>query len=104
MFEEFFKGYPAWTGEAVAVTVALAAAYLIAEGTARLVKRFLGGVGTEDVPARASLRSTLRLVRAIIFLLVAALLVFPALRLVGLTADVGLSPEALGRWAAQSGL
>jgi small conductance mechanosensitive channel len=43
-------------------------------------------------------------VRLILFLLGAALLVFPALRAVGMDADVGLSPEALGRWAAHSGL
>lgn len=104
MIREFFRGYPAWTGEVVALAVALSAAYLVAEFASRLVRYFLGGVGTEDVPARASLRSTLRLVRAVVFLLAAALFIFPALRLVGMEADIGLSPEALGRWAAQSGL
>ncbi len=104
MLEEFFKGYPAGTGEFVALTAALSGAYLVAEVSTRLVKRFVGGFGAGDVPARASLRSTLRLVRVSIFLLTAVLLVFPALRAVGMTTDVGLSPEALGRWAAQSGL
>lgn len=104
MIEAFFKGYPTWTGEVIAVTVALAAAYLLADVTTRLVRRLLGGMGDEGTPVRASLQSTLRLVRAVIFVLAAALLIFPALRAVGMTADVGLSPEALGRWAAQSGL
>jgi small conductance mechanosensitive channel len=104
MNEEFFKGYPAWTDEAVAVVVALAAAYLLADVVTRLVRRALAAMNEDGEPVRASLRSTLRLVRLIIFLLSAALLVFPALRAVGMDADVGLSPEALGRWAAHSGL
>ena len=104
MIQEFFRGYPVWTAELIALAVALSAAYLGGEIASRLVRVFLGGVGTDDVPARASQRSTLRLVRMVVFLLAAALFIFPALRLVGMQAEVGLSPEALGRWAAQSGL
>ena len=104
MIQEFFRGYPVWTAELIALAVALSAAYLVGEVASRLVRVFLGGVGTDDAPARASQRSTLRLVRMVVFLLAAVLFIFPALRLVGMQAEVGLSPEALGRWAAQSGL
>lgn len=116
MLEPYLQGYPAWASNAIALTAVLALAYLVAESATRTLKRFLTQVGQPDVedgaaearPERpeitTTVRSTLRLVRIVIFLLVAGLLIFPALRAVGMTAEVGMSPEALGRWAAESGL
>ncbi len=105
MIEQVFQAYPAWMGKAAAVTVALTVAYLVAEAATRFMKRVIVGVSEDDgILARSSLRQTLRFVRAVVFLLSAALLIFPALRAVGVQAQVGLSPEALGAWAVASGL
>lgn len=119
MIESYLQGYPAWSIYAIALVVALAAAYLVAEIVSRVLRRLIVGAGDPASPAQAASggtpagataplsdrqRHTLRLVRLPVFLLTAGLFMFPALRAAGLDTTVGLSPQALGRWAAQSGL
>ncbi len=105
MIEQVFQEYPAWMGKAAAVTGALTVSYLVAEAATRFIRRVIVGVSEDGgILARSSLLQTLRFVRVIVFLLSTALLIFPALRAVGVQAQVGLSPEALAAWAVASGL
>ncbi len=68
-----------------------------------LILRFMQGV--EPVPFAAPVvRRPVRTVRLAVFLLAAAVLVFPALKIVGLDIHVGVEPEALANWALSSGL
>jgi len=107
------QGYPTWVANALAITVVLALAYVLAEIVTRIARRLIRASLGDDPDAdgvaekpqlTATMRSTLRLVRLVVFLLAGALLLFPALRAVGMQAEVGLSPQAIGEWAAQSGL
>lgn len=104
MLKEFFDAYPAWTGESIAAAAALTLAYLCAVGAGRLVKLFLPRDDEGRVLLTRATRRAVRLVKLVAFVLGLVVFIFPALRFVGLEAEVGLSPEALGRWAVESGL
>jgi moderate conductance mechanosensitive channel len=100
-----FADYPAWFAATAAVVVTAVLAYLIAELVARLTGVALRGVlGVHEEHGQITLKRASRLVRTVIFLLVALVLIFPALELVGLVTSVGLHPKALAEWLFQSGL
>jgi small conductance mechanosensitive channel len=101
-----FEGYPPWFGVTVAVVLVTVVAYLLAQLAARathfLACRALGvdvNHRIRHLPA-----APVRLVRGVVFLLLAVLLIFPALEVVGVRTEVGVRPEALARWLMQSGL
>ncbi len=101
-----FDGYPLWFNLTAAVVFVLAAAYLIAQIVVRVTR--LGAralVGHDPVASSdAGLAPSLRLLRSAVFVLVVAVLLFPALELAGVETSFGLNPEALGRWLLESGL
>jgi small-conductance mechanosensitive channel len=75
----------------LALVATFAVAYMAAELISRLLSRLVG-------------RRALRLVRVVVTLIVGATLIFPALGFMGMRTRVGLTPERLADWAAQSGL
>lgn len=102
-----FSAYPWWAGAAIAVALVLAVSYMAAEVAVRMLSAVLTRVGSApdgEETHRRSTRAALRLIRLILFLLCAAILIFPALSIAGVRSRVGLTPEALGAWAAGSGL
>jgi small conductance mechanosensitive channel len=101
-----FEDYPLWFNVTAAVVFAMAAASLVTKlvvrGTRVAARSLLGH--EVDLKGHGSLAAPLRLVRAVVFLLVTVVLLFPALKLVGVQTTIGLNPEALGRWILESGL
>jgi small conductance mechanosensitive channel len=101
-----FEGYPSWVSGAVAVVVTLVISYLIAEviarGAWRLLRPLLGerAAGFQGAP----LLRPIRLIRVVVFLLVAASIVLPAFELVGFRTFAHLKPEALIAWLVESGV
>ncbi|HUE89334.1 MAG TPA: mechanosensitive ion channel family protein [Vicinamibacterales bacterium] len=87
---------------ALALTATLAAAAALATG--RITRRLLNVVGREDLSKQPLARRTLRIARAITFLVVFVVLAFPALDLAGFRPGVGLASDDLGRWAARTGV
>ncbi len=100
-----FSDYPAWFAITTAAVVTAAVAYLVANLVARVASAGMRGmVGSADEHARLTVTRAARLVRTVVFVLLALLLIFPALELVGLKTRVGLHPEALASWLLESGL
>jgi small-conductance mechanosensitive channel len=100
-----FADYPAWFAVTAAAVVTAVVAYLIAELVARAASVGMRGMlGSADEHARATVARAGRLIRIVVFVLLALVLIFPALELVGLSTSVGLHPEALGSWLLESGL
>jgi small conductance mechanosensitive channel len=101
-----FANYPAWFAITAAVAVTAVLSYLVAELVARVasigIRGMLGSAG--DDQARQTVTRAARLVRRVVFVLLALVLIFPALELVGLSTSVGLHPEALASWLFESGL
>jgi small-conductance mechanosensitive channel len=101
-----FEGYPPWMAAILAMACVFVIAYLIAELTARIARnlgeRILGARGT-GFQATSLMRPT-RLLRFAVFLLLAAVLTFPALELAGIQTFVGMHPHALAAWFFESGL
>jgi small-conductance mechanosensitive channel len=101
-----FASYPYWARMTIAAVAALAIGYLFAE----IVSRLIGGLVTRAYQRgsgdahRTVTRSGLRIVRVILTLLIGAVLIFPAVSMVGIRARVGLTPERLADWLAGSGL
>jgi small conductance mechanosensitive channel len=101
-----FDGYPSWVSGAVAVVITLAISYLVAEviarGAWRLLRPLLGqrAAGFQATP----LLRPIRLIRLVVFLLVAASIVLPAFELVGFRTFAHLRPEALVAWLVESGV
>ncbi len=87
---------------ALALTATLAAAAALATG--RLARRLLTVVGHEELVAVPLARKTLRVVRAMTFLVAFVVLAFPLLDLAGFRPGVGLNSEDLGHWAARTGM
>jgi small conductance mechanosensitive channel len=89
------------------ITLALALAATLA-GTlaliaARLARRVLTSVGRETLGEPLA-RGTLRVIRALTFVVAFAVFAFPALDLAGVDLRVGLRSDDLGRWAAETGV
>jgi small conductance mechanosensitive channel len=101
------KGVPLpanWPGIALALILAILAAYLLAGVVARFVSATLQRIHPErDTDPNAAERPE-RLIRGMVFLVTAAALSFPALKAAGLHTAVGSEPEALGRWFLEAGL
>jgi moderate conductance mechanosensitive channel len=87
---------------AVALAATLAGAAALAVG--RVARRVLTAIGRENTLAEPLAHGTLRVVRLMSFLVVFAVLAFPALDLAGVNLAVGLHSEDLGRWAAETGI
>ncbi|WP_239493173.1 mechanosensitive ion channel family protein [Luteitalea sp. TBR-22] len=91
----------------LAGVIVLALAYLVAELVSRVLAALVERINRHvpgDLSQRKSTRAALRLVRFIITLLVAAVLIFPAMSMVGIESRIGLSPEHLATWLTGSGL
>jgi small-conductance mechanosensitive channel len=83
------------------VLTAAAAASLTAGG---LTRRVLANIHGDRFQSEPFVRATVRIVRRMVFALVALVLMFPALDLAGLNLEVGLHGEDLARWASNAGL
>lgn len=107
MLQGLFASYPYWVRAVLAAIIVLGVGYLLAElisrGLAAVVARINAHVHG-DITSRRVARAGLRAFRLIITLLVGAVLIFPAMSLVGIRSRVGMTPERLGEWLAGSGL
>ncbi len=70
----------------------------------RIARRLLRVVGREQALAEPLSRGTVRIVRILTFVVVFAIFAFPALNLAGVDLRVGLHPQDLGKWAAETGI
>jgi len=90
------------------ITLALALAATLAAAAAlaasRLARRLLTAVGRDGMSHEPLARGTIRAVRVTAFLVVFAVLAFPALDLAGVELGVGMHSQDLGRWAARTGI
>ena len=94
-----------WAVAALAAVAAVAwlAAHLSASSARQALLR-LTGDDQELSFASPIVRTPIRVVWAVVFLLVAATLIFPALELAGAELQVGLGLDALIAWLLNSGL
>ncbi|MFN8060856.1 MAG: mechanosensitive ion channel family protein [Vicinamibacterales bacterium] len=100
------EGYPPWALPMAAVVLVFSAALVAAEFAARVVGaavttilgRFHGDIGLR---AR---RAPSRLARVVVFVLVAAVLLAPGLKLAGVAVNAGLDTTGLQAWFYRSGL
>ena len=94
-----------WQPILLAVVPTLVIAWLAARLTRRVVKALLvAGLGDSLAPTSPLVRGPLRLVGIAMFLLVTALLMFPALRIAGLEPPAGVPRHEIVAWAFGSGL
>src|SRR5688572_5278730 len=105
MWKRLFDGEASWQS----VLAALIATALVAWIGARLARRFTaaamkGAVGGTLVPTSPLVRGPLRIVGGAAFLLIFAVLVFPALELIGLKPRTGVHLERLSEWSFNYGL
>jgi moderate conductance mechanosensitive channel len=84
---------------AFAATVAIVLALVVT----RLARQVLTSAGREAL-GEPFARGTLRVIRAMTFVVAFAILAFPALDLAGVSLRVGLQSGDLGRWAAETGV
>jgi predicted PurR-regulated permease PerM len=88
----------------IAIAIAIALAYLIADVVARVVDSVLRAI-VEDRETQAQfVDRPRRVVRVLVFLVTAAALTSPALKIAGYPTRFGGNPEALVRWFLESGL
>src|SRR5437867_251598 len=87
----------------VAVLVFLVA-YLVADFVARLVRSLLQSVIADSAIESLYVEQPRRIVAITVFLITAAALSFPALRLAGYPTMIGGSREAVARWLLEGGL
>jgi small conductance mechanosensitive channel len=107
MVKDLLAGYPAWAAGTIAVAAALAAAYLVAEAAARLVRLvFLGIVRSDGTTTFTTpiVRRPIRAVRLTVFIVVSIILLFPAMKVAGLDMHLGYEPEAVIAWLLASGV
>src|SRR5687767_3452386 len=105
MWKRLFDGQADWQYVAAALVATLALAWL----GARLARRFTaaamrGAVGEALLSTSALVRGPLRLVSATAFLLIFAVLVFPALELAGLKPRTGVHLTKVAEWSFNLGL
>jgi len=93
-----------WPELTLAVALVLAGAYLAADLAARVVQSTLGAVIADPAAERAFVDRPRRIIRVTIFLVAAAALIFPAMRLAGFQTGLGANPQAVGRWLLEVGL
>ena len=100
-----FYGTVAWQQIAMAIGPTLAIAWLASLVAGRLAKSALVGMLGDHLEPRSPLvAGPLRLVRIAVFLLVAALLIFPAFEMAGLRPRTGVELASLLTWTFESGL
>jgi small conductance mechanosensitive channel len=87
---------------ALAVAATLAAAAALATG--RIARRLLNVVGREELAAQPLAKRTLRVARALTFIVVFLVLAFPALDLAGVRPGVGMDSQDLVQWATETGV
>jgi small-conductance mechanosensitive channel len=92
-----------WPELTLAVTLALVAAYIIADVIARGVDRVLRAILPDDREERFVDRPK-RIIRLVIFLICGVALAFPALAFVGYQTDIGVNREELVDWLLNGGL
>jgi small conductance mechanosensitive channel len=105
MWNRLFDGQADWPY----VLAAILGALLVAWIGARLARRFTaaavkGAVGDTLVPTSPLVRGPLRLVEGTAFLLILAVLIFPALELAGLKPRTGVHLARLSEWSFNHGL
>jgi small conductance mechanosensitive channel len=107
MLKGLLAGLPLWVATTIAVSVALALAYLAAEVASRLLGavfvRAARSGGDRTTPAPQA-RPPVRTLRLTVFALVSLVLLFPALKVAGLDPRVGFEPEAVAGWLLASGV
>lgn len=105
MLTRLFEGQAGWEPIALAVIGTLLVAWLAARAARRVVRFVLTAtLGGRLDAASPMVRRPLRLVGAAVFLLVMALLLFPAFELAGLRPTTGVALDELGAWLFGSGL
>ena len=87
---------------ALALAATIAAAAALAVG--RIARRLLTAVARESLATEPLAVRTLRAARMMTFVIVLAVLAFPALDFFGVEIQAGLQSEDLGRWAAATGV
>ena len=105
MWKRLFDGEAGWQY----VLAALVGTLLVAWVGARLARRFTaaamkGAVGDTLVPTSPLVRGPLRLVGGTAFVLIVAVLIFPAFELAGLKPQTGVHLEKLSEWSFNHGL
>jgi small conductance mechanosensitive channel len=104
MQTRLLEGDVSWQPVLLAVLATLLVAWLVARMTRRLVQRVLvASLGDTLAPSSPLVRGPLRLVGLAVFLLVTALLMFPALRLAGIDPPAGVPRQEIMAWAFGSG-
>jgi small conductance mechanosensitive channel len=93
-----------WPELALALALALVAAYLLAGFVSRLVSAMLRGIIPDPETEALFIERPQRIIRATIFAVTALALALPALKLAGYRSRVGVDPEALVRWVFDAGL
>jgi small-conductance mechanosensitive channel len=92
----------------IEITLALALAATLAAVAALtvsgLARRVLTRVGRDNALTEPVALGTLRVLRFTTFVVVLALLAFPALELAGVGLNVGLQPRDIAAWAAETGI
>jgi small conductance mechanosensitive channel len=105
MWERLFEGAVEWNALVLGLIPALVGAWLVARFARRLagagLRRVLGEGLSQSSPL---VRGPLRILGAITFLLVLALVLFPAFELAGLRPRTGVHLRTLAAWTFGSGL
>ena len=94
---------PQWPELTLALVLALLAAFIIADRLARVVEVSLRAI-LPDEREQFWVDRPKRIIRFLIFLMTAAALVIPAMRLAGWSSGVSGTPEGIGRWLIDTGL
>jgi small-conductance mechanosensitive channel len=105
MLTRLFEGEAGWEPILLALAGTLVAAWYVARLARRAVKLGLTSVlGSDLDSASPMVRRPLRLVGAVVFLLVTALLLFPAFELAGLRPTTGVALQEVTAWVFGPGL
>ena len=93
-----------WLEVLLALSMAMAAAYLVADLVGRIVQSILRAVVADRGAETRFVDRPRRIIRLVIFLVTAVALSFPALNLVGYRTRFGSNPETVLRWVLDAGL
>jgi moderate conductance mechanosensitive channel len=105
MWRRLFEGQAGWEPILLALIPTLAAAWIASRLARRLVRRVLTATLNDRLdPASPLVRTPLRLVGVAVFLLVTALLLFPAFEMAGLKPTTGVALRQITTWLFSSGL
>jgi small-conductance mechanosensitive channel len=105
MWTRLFDGAPNWQPVLLALLPTLIVAYICSRLARRIVKAVLHAILGDSLATTSPLvRGPVRIVGAAVFLLVTALLLFPAFEVAGLKPTTGLALRTLAAWSFSSGL